>query len=84
MKYIKLNNKAILLAIAMLFNLACTKDFEELNTDPSLLSEGQLDVGLLLTTVQKRMLIDNYKSGKKNIEIHIESIELLFTKYKDF
>ena len=59
MKYIKLNNKAILLAIAMLFNLACTKDFEELNTDPSLLSEGQLDVGLLLTTVQKRMLIDN-------------------------
>tara|TARA_B100000700_G_scaffold330246_1_gene455490 strand:+ start:2668 stop:3417 length:750 start_codon:yes stop_codon:yes gene_type:complete len=29
------------------------------------------------------MLINNYKSGKNDIEIHIESIELLFTKYKD-
>ena len=29
------------------------------------------------------MLIDNYKSGNNDIEIHIESIELLFTKYKD-
>ena len=29
------------------------------------------------------MLISHYKSGKNDIEIHIESIELLFTKYKD-
>lgn len=29
------------------------------------------------------MIISHYKSGKNDIEIHIESIELLFTKYKD-
>ncbi|MEQ8880623.1 MAG: SusD/RagB family nutrient-binding outer membrane lipoprotein [Cyclobacteriaceae bacterium] len=58
MEYIKLNIRTILLAMTMLFSLACTEDFEELNTDPALLSEGQLDVGLLLTTVQKRMIID--------------------------
>lgn len=43
----------------MLISQACTEDFEKLNTDPSLLSSDQLDVGLLLTTIQKQMIIDN-------------------------
>ncbi|WP_422350981.1 SusD/RagB family nutrient-binding outer membrane lipoprotein [Flagellimonas sp.] len=48
----------VALAISFLLNVACTEDFSKLNSDPSLLSEDQLDVGLLLTRVQKRMIID--------------------------
>ncbi|NOY51569.1 MAG: SusD/RagB family nutrient-binding outer membrane lipoprotein [Chlorobi bacterium] len=42
--------------MAIMIN-ACTEDFEKLNTDPSLFSEDQLDVGLLLTRVQQQTIL---------------------------
>ncbi|MEQ6120425.1 SusD/RagB family nutrient-binding outer membrane lipoprotein [Reichenbachiella sp. MALMAid0571] len=46
------------LAITVAVFSACTDDYEKLNTNPSLLSADQLEVGLLLTKVQKRAIID--------------------------
>ena len=59
MQYHQLFKNISVFTIAVLISAACTNDFEELNTDPSLLLEDQLDVGLLLTKVQKKMIIDN-------------------------
>ncbi len=59
MKYFIRSKKIAILGLVMLISLSCTKDFEKLNTDPSLLSSDQLDVSLLLTTIQKQMMIDN-------------------------
>ncbi|MEW2923138.1 SusD/RagB family nutrient-binding outer membrane lipoprotein [Muricauda sp. ANG21] len=46
--------------IATLCSISCTEDYENFNTDPTLLSEDQLDVGLLLTRVQKELFIDDW------------------------
>jgi hypothetical protein len=46
------------LIVALMISSACTDDFEKLNTDPSLFSADQLDVGLLLTRVQQQMIIN--------------------------
>lgn len=59
MNYYKATKMLSIIAIAVLINFACTDDYSKLNSDPSLLSEDQLDVGLLLTKVQKQMIIDN-------------------------
>lgn len=47
---------APLLVISLISS--CTDDFQEFNSDPSLLTKDQLDVGLLLTRVQKQVIIN--------------------------
>ena len=51
-------------AALMLMNNACTKDFEELNTPPWLVSEQLVDVDLILTRVQYRSIIGATSSGR--------------------
>ncbi|VAW25147.1 Cell surface glycan-binding lipoprotein, utilization system for glycans and polysaccharides (PUL), SusD family [hydrothermal vent metagenome] len=58
MKFKNIFKKIPVLIMALMVSYACTDDFEKLNTDPSLFSSDQLDVGLLLTRVQKRVIVD--------------------------
>lgn len=58
MKSYKISKYFLALVAAVSLVYGCTDDFQELNTDPALLSEEQLDVGLLLTRVQQEMIIN--------------------------
>ncbi|SHJ96698.1 SusD/RagB family nutrient-binding outer membrane lipoprotein [Pseudozobellia thermophila] len=58
MKPYKISKYLLALVAAVSLVYACTDDFQELNTNPALLSEEQLDVGLLLTRVQQEMIIN--------------------------
>ena len=48
----------------MLMNNACTKDFEEINTAPWLVSEELVDVDLIFTRVQYRSIIGATSNGR--------------------
>lgn len=59
MKTNKIFKQLLLIGIAFFISNACTDDFQELNTDPAIMTADQVDVGLLLTRVQKEMTIGN-------------------------
>ena len=54
MKHISL--KYLLVAGAIIFLGACTKDFKEINTNPRIVTEDIADPALLLTHVQKNSM----------------------------
>ena len=59
-KYIKI---AAVPVLVMFMIYACTKDFEELNTKNSLVTEDVLNTDLLLTYVQVQAFIYNASGG---------------------
>jgi hypothetical protein len=54
-----------LFALGIILTYACTKNFEDLNTDPRIVTEELIDPGLLLTYVEWRSVVDagSYGNG---------------------
>ncbi|MBN8785993.1 MAG: SusD/RagB family nutrient-binding outer membrane lipoprotein [Terrimonas sp.] len=66
MKHISL--KYLLVAGAVIFLVACTKDFKEINTNPRIVTEDIADPALLLTHVQKNSMF-----GMANNDTRLEA-----------
>lgn len=54
--------KIALAALVMVMAAACTDNFEELNTDPTLVTEDLVQPGVLFTGVLKRSIFDSYRN----------------------
>jgi hypothetical protein len=52
-----------LFAFGLILTYACTKNFEEYNTDPKIVTADLIDPGLLLTYVEWRTVVDNTSYG---------------------
>lgn len=62
----KINTKnvaAALLGAFLLFTVSCTKDFEEINTDPTLVTADIIKPSMLFTAVLKNSVFDSYNTG---------------------
>lgn len=57
-----LNRIGIFLSLALLLN-ACTKNFDSINTNPSLVTKEVMKPNLLLTYVQKNSIFESYSGG---------------------
>lgn len=58
MKKIKNTILVFLFALGLILTYACTKNFEDLNTDPKIITAELIDPGLLLTYVEWRGVVD--------------------------
>lgn len=61
--YIKLK-KIAASAIIILLAGACTDDFDEINTDPKLLTEDMVEPGMLFTNVLKNSIYETFSPGR--------------------
>ena len=62
----KLNTKTItsaLLGVLLLSGTACTKNFEEINTDPTLVTADIIKPSMLFTAVLKNSVFDSYNAS---------------------
>lgn len=62
----KLNTKNVagaLLGAFLLFTTSCTKDFDEINTDPTLVTADIIKPSMLFTAVLKNSVFDSYNTG---------------------
>jgi len=67
MNYIKISNKLKKLAtlsFLIIVGNACTGDFDEINTDPTLLTEDKVQPETIFTQVLKFSIFDTYASGR--------------------
>lgn len=53
----------------MMLFVSCTDNFHELNTDPTLISEDQLEVGMLFTNVQKNSIFHQFSYNHQTQQI---------------
>ena len=63
MKKISKITLVFLCAAGLFFTNACTKNYEELNTDPRIITADLIDVGLLLTNVEAEGIVMNASYG---------------------
>jgi hypothetical protein len=66
MRNMKKSTKIIIVflgTLGFLLTNSCTKNFEELNTDPKIITGDLIDPGLLLTYVEWRTVVDNASYG---------------------
>jgi hypothetical protein len=63
MKRINKINIVFLCALGLLLSNACTKNFEELNTDPKIIGPDVIDPGLILTNVEWLGVVSNGSYG---------------------
>ena len=63
MRYLIQNTRKFALALWVIGAVSCTGDFEDINTNPSLVTANLVNVNNLLTRVQKEALFDSYEFG---------------------
>ena len=56
-------NTGALLGVLLLFSTSCTKDFAEINTDPTLVTADIIKPSMLFTSVLKNSIFDSYNKG---------------------
>jgi hypothetical protein len=63
MKKINIIKLVFLAAVGILLPNACTKNYEELNTNPKLITADLVDIGLILTYVEEQAVVENADYG---------------------
>ena len=63
MKSYTRNIKNVLVGLLLVVGTACTSDFEEINTDPTLVTKDIIKPSMLFTAVLKNSIFDSYNTG---------------------